>query len=66
MNNICSIRWSGSMMVNRLGPHQTYNRPTLDLAMRRLMHEKYDSIDLIGLINETYDNLGRTRCIHET
>ena len=45
-------------MVNRL--HETYDRPTLDLAMRRLMRDTYDSIDLnIGLINETYDILGQ-------
>ena len=51
------------MMVNRL--HETYNMPTLDLGMRRLMHETYDSIDLIGLINETYDILGPRGSIHE-
>ena len=53
-------------MVNRL--HETYDRPTLNLATRRLMHETYDSIDftIIGLINETYDILGPRECIHET
>ena len=53
-----------STLAQRWLTHERYDMPTP--AMRRLMHLTCDSLDLTGLINETYNIPGPKGRIHET